>query len=175
MTQIAALPQVLVEVDGSTLDDDVMRELALVRVRQRLAAPAQCELTFHGQVDTALPTAGSLLRVAVSGRDAPLFAGQVTAVEHVFGPDRDYGLIVRAYDPLHRLRKRQRARALVQTTVEEIANDLAGDLGLSVDAAESGPSGRTSSSTGRPISSCSSCSPPAVGCIRWCTTTSCTS
>ena len=139
MTQIAALPQVLVEVDGSTLDDDVMRQLALVRVRQRLAAPAQCELTFHGQVDTALPTAGSLLRVAVSGRDAPLFAGQVTAVEHVFGPDRDYGLVVRAYDPLHRLRKRQRARALVQTTVEEIANDLAGDLGLSLDAAESGP------------------------------------
>lgn len=139
MTQVAALPQVLVEVDGATLEDDVMRELALVRVRQRLAAPAQCELTFHGRVDGALPAAGSRLRVAVSGRDAPLFSGQVTAVEHVFGPDRDYGAIVRAYDPLHRLRKRQRARGLVQTTIAEIANDLAGDLGLSVDAAEPGP------------------------------------
>jgi len=139
VTQVVALPQVIVELDGSTLDDDAMRELALVCVRQRLAAPAQCELTFHGRVDTSLPDAGSRLRVAVSGRDAPLFSGEVTAVEHVFGPDRDYGLIVRAYDPLHRLRKRQRARALVQTTVEEIANDLAGYLGLSVDAAESGP------------------------------------
>jgi uncharacterized protein involved in type VI secretion and phage assembly len=139
VTQVAALPQVLVEVDGATLEDDVMRELALVRVRQRLAAPAQCELTFHGRVDGALPAAGSRLRVAVSGRDAPLFSGQVTAVEHVFGPDRDYGAIVRAYDPLHRLRKRQRARGLVQTTIAEIANDLAGDLGLSVDAAEPGP------------------------------------
>lgn len=139
MTQIVALPQVLIEVDGSTLDDEEMRELALVRVRQRLAAPAQCELTFHGEVDSTLPSAGSRLRVGVSGRDAPLFAGQITAVEHVFGPDRDYGLVVRAYDPLHTLRKRQRARGLVQTTVEEIANDLAGELGLSVDAAESGP------------------------------------
>jgi len=139
VTQVAALPQVLVEVDGSTLDEEVMRELAAVRVRQRLAAPAQCELTFRGRVDTELPAAGSSLRIGVSGRDAPLFSGQVTAVEHVFGPDRDYALIVRAYDPLHRLRKRQRARALVQTTVEELASDLVGDLGLSVDAAESGP------------------------------------
>jgi phage protein D/phage baseplate assembly protein gpV len=139
VTQIATLPHVLVEVDGATLEDEVMRELAVVRVRQRLSAPAQCELTFHGQSDATLPSAGSRLRVAVSGRDAPLFAGQVTAVEHVFGPDRDYALILRAYDPLHRLRKRQRARALVQTTVEELANDLAGDLGLSVASAESGP------------------------------------
>jgi phage protein D len=74
-----------------------------------------------------------------SRSDSPLFAGQITAVEHVFGSDREYGVLVRAYDPLHTLRKRQRARALVQTTVEELAGDLVGELGLSVDAAEQGP------------------------------------
>ena len=139
MKPVLALPHVLVEVDGSAVPDAQIAALAFVRVRQRLAAPAQCELTFHGPVDTDFPAPGSALRVAVAGRDAPVFAGQVTAVEHVFGADREYGLIVRAYDLLHRLRKRQRARALVQTTVEELAGDLAGELGLSVDAADAGP------------------------------------
>jgi len=136
---VVALPQVLVEVDGSPLEEAAINELAAVRVRHRLAAPAQCELTFHGPVETDLPAAGSDLRVAVAGHDTRLFEGQVTAVEHVFGPDRDYSLVVRSYDALHRLRKRQQARAFVQMTVDSIASELANDLGLDSQAAESGP------------------------------------
>jgi phage protein D/phage baseplate assembly protein gpV len=136
---VVALPQILVEVNGSQLEEAAINELAAVRVRHRLAAPAQCELTFHGPVGTELPQAGNELRVAVAGHDTPLFEGQVTAAEHVFGPDRDYSLVVRAYDALHRLRKRQRARALVQTTVDGVASELAGDVGLGSQSAESGP------------------------------------
>src|SRR5215216_6054378 len=99
---VVALPQVLVEVDGSQLEEAAINELSAVRVRQRLAAPAQCELTFHGPVETDLPRPGADLRVAVAGHDTRLFEGQVTAVEHVFGPDRDYSLVVRSYDALHR-------------------------------------------------------------------------
>ena len=139
MRSVIALPQVLVEVDGSELEEAAINELAAVRVRHRLAAPAQCELTFHGPVETDLPEAGTELRVAVAGHDTGLFEGQVTAVEHVFGPDRDYSLIVRAYDALHRLRKRQSARALVQMTVGDLASELAQEVGLSSQAAESGP------------------------------------
>jgi uncharacterized protein involved in type VI secretion and phage assembly len=136
---VVAVPQILVEVDGSQLEDAAINELAAIRIRHRLAAPAQCELTFHGPVETDLPSAGSDLRVAVTGHDMPVFEGQITAVEHVFGPDRDYSLVVRAYDALHRLRKRQGARALVQTTVDSLASELAGDLGLGSQSAESGP------------------------------------
>jgi uncharacterized protein involved in type VI secretion and phage assembly len=136
---VVALPQVLVEVDGLQLEEGAINELAAVRVRHRLAAPAQCELTFHGPVETDLPRAGNDVRVAVAGHDTSLFEGQVTAVEHVFGPDRDYTLVVRSYDALHRLRKRQKARAFVQMTVDSIANELAHDLGLDSQAAESGP------------------------------------
>lgn len=139
MKSVIALPQVLVEIDGSPLEEAAINELASVRVRQRLAAPAQCELTFHGPVETDLPKAGNDLRVAVAGHDTRLFEGQVTAVEHVFGPDRDYSLVVRSYDALHRLRKRQQARAFVQMTVDSIASELAHDLGLDSQAAESGP------------------------------------
>jgi uncharacterized protein involved in type VI secretion and phage assembly len=136
---VVAVPHILVEVDGSQLEDTAINELAAIRVRHRLAAPAQCELTFHGPVETDLPSTGSDLRVAVTGHDTPVFEGQITAVEHVFGPDRDYSLVVRAYDALHRLRKRQGARALVQTTVDSLASELAGDLGLGSQSAESGP------------------------------------
>ena len=139
MKSVVALPQVLVEVEGSQLEEAAINELAAVRVRHRLAAPAQCELTFHGPVETDLPDAGNELRVAVAGHDTSLFEGQVTAVEHVFGPDRDYSLVVRAYDPLHLLRKRQGARALVQMTVDGIASELAQEVGLDSQAAESGP------------------------------------
>lgn len=139
MRSVIALPQVLVEVDGSDLEETAINELAAVRVRHRLAAPAQCELTFHGPVETDLPEAGNELRVAVVGHDTSLFEGQITAVEHVFGPDRDYSLVVRAYDPLHRLRKRQSARALVQMTVDGLASELAQEVGMGSQAAESGP------------------------------------
>ena len=139
MKSVVALPQVLVEVDGLQLEEGAINELAAVRVRHRLAAPAQCELTFHGPVETELPRPGADLRVAVAGHDTRLFEGQVTAIEHVFGPDRDYSLVVRSYDALHRLRKRHQARALVQTTVDSLASELAHDAGLDSQAAESGP------------------------------------
>jgi phage protein D/phage baseplate assembly protein gpV len=136
---VVALPQVLVEVDGLQLEEAAINELAAVRVRQRLAAPAQCELSFHGPVETDLPRPGADLRVAVAGHDTRLFEGQVTAVEHVFGPDRDYSLVVRSYDAMHRLRKRSQARALVQTTIDGLATELAHDVGLDAQSAASGP------------------------------------
>ena len=139
MKAVVALPQVLVEVDGLQLEEAAINELAAVRVRQRLAAPAQCELSFHGPVETDLPRPGADLRVAVAGHDTRLFEGQVTAVEHVFGPDRDYSLVVRSYDAMHRLRKRSQARALVQTTIDGLASELAHDVGLDAQSAASGP------------------------------------
>ncbi|MGZ6705371.1 MAG: phage baseplate assembly protein V [Solirubrobacteraceae bacterium] len=139
MRAVATLPQVLVEVEGELLGDAVLRDLATVRVRQRLSAPAQCELAFHGPVETELPAPGVALRVAATGHDTPLFSGQVTVVEHVFGADRDHQALVRAYDPLHRLRKTRHARAITGSTVEELAGELAGRVGLAVDAAASGP------------------------------------
>lgn len=138
MRAVATLPAVLVEADGELLDD-ALRELATVRVRQRLSAPAQCELTFAGPVETDLPAVGAALRVAVAGHDTPLFSGQVTVAERAFGPDRGHEAVIRAYDPLHRLKKTRHARAITESTVEQLANELAGELGLTVEAAAPGP------------------------------------
>jgi phage protein D/phage baseplate assembly protein gpV len=136
---LAELPALVVEIDGTPLDEDALREVASVRVRQRLSAPAQCELSLNAAANADLPRPGADLRVGVTGHDTLLFAGQVTAVEHSFAPDRDHVLVVRAYDPLHQLRKSQRTRALVETTAEELAGELAAEIGLDVEAAASGP------------------------------------
>ena len=68
MKAVALLPQVIVEAGGAPLSKEVMRELAAVRVPQRLSAPNQCELSFHGPVETEPLSPGANLRV-VAGED----------------------------------------------------------------------------------------------------------
>lgn len=142
MSAIDTPPRVVVEVEGRPLADADAAPLAEVRVQQGLSMPTLCELVFRDppgplRADRLLP--GADLRVAIEGYNEPLFVGQLTAVEHVYEPDRGRQIRVRGYDVLHCLRKRQSVRAHVQLTVAELARELVADLGLSVEAEESGP------------------------------------
>ncbi|MCI0398266.1 MAG: phage baseplate assembly protein V [Chloroflexi bacterium] len=144
MSRVAALPQVILEANGTPLSPADTLALGRVRVQQRLSMPAQCELTFYdppGPLTAASTLApGTSLRVAVRGKVEPLFVGEVTAVEHIYQPAHGRELTVRAYDRLHRLRKRQNVRVHVQITPENLARELVADVGLDVQAAASGPS-----------------------------------
>src|SRR5262249_43067675 len=79
------------------------------------------------------------LDLAVEGHAAALFQGEVTAVEHVFEADAGREVRLRAYDPSHRLRKRQTIRVHVRVTARELAAELAREVGLAVEAAADGP------------------------------------
>jgi phage baseplate assembly protein gpV/phage protein D len=141
---VLALPQVTIETTGVPLPESDRRALAEVRVQQRLGLPALCELTFSdppGPLDgiPARLMPGIALRVLVGEQREPLFTGEVTAVEHVYGPARGREVRVRGYDLLHRLRKRQSVRAHVQVTPAGLARELTADLGLTVQAPEDGP------------------------------------
>jgi uncharacterized protein involved in type VI secretion and phage assembly len=138
---LATLPRLSVDVDGVPLGADLIRGLTEVRVQQRLSQPAQCELTFSEPADELLSAVspGSALRLLVDAGADALFSGEVTALEYVYGSAHGYDLRVRAYDPLHRLRKRQTVRVHVQVTVADLAQELVADLGLAVSAADSGP------------------------------------
>jgi phage baseplate assembly protein gpV/phage protein D len=140
MTALARLPRLVLEVDGASLEERVAATLAEVRVQQRLSMPTLCELQFaDSPVDAAdRLRPGSRLQIRTEATDA-LFAGEVTALEYVYAPAHDNRLRIRAYDALHRLRKRQTPRAHVSVTVRELAEELAGDVGLSVEAAADGP------------------------------------
>jgi phage protein D/phage baseplate assembly protein gpV len=137
---IQTLPLLHLALDGAALDAGALSE---VRVSQALSLPAQCELVFReppGGLDAPLRARpGSLLDVLVQGQRAPLFQGEVTAVEHVFEGDAGREVRVRAYDLTHRLRRRQTNRVHVRVTARSLAEELARDVGLTVHAEDDGP------------------------------------
>lgn len=143
MSSVAKVPPVRVELDGRALPERAVRSLTVVRVRQRLSLPAQCDLRFVADEED-LPPAESLvpgteLCISLGADPLPVFRGDITAVEFEYGPANERELRVRGYDPLHRLRKRQPVRSHVEVTLAELARDLVSDLGLSVEAIDTGP------------------------------------
>ncbi len=143
MDQLVTLPRVIVEVNGAPLSPNEAGALVAVRVHQRLSLPTLGELAFldpEGQVAEATTLSpGSSLRIAIEEEHAPLFVGEVTAVDYEYGPSHAREVRVRGYDLLHRLRKRQPVGAHVQVTVVELVRALVSDLGLAVEAVETGP------------------------------------
>lgn len=143
MNSIVTIPRLLIETDGVPISLEDARALAEVRVHQGLSVPTVCELTFHepsGPLAANAPSLpGASLRIQVEGFHEPLFVGEVTAVSFEYGPSREQLIRVRGYDRLHQLRKRQPVGAHVQLNLNELAETLVADLGLSVEAADPGP------------------------------------
>ncbi len=142
MNHVIALPQVTITAGGVPLPGEEIRALGEVRVQQQLSLPTLCELIFFDPpgplevADALVP--GTSLRVAAGEQHEALFEGEVTVVEHVYGPSGERQICVRSYDLLHRLRKRQSVRAHVQMTLRDLARELVADLGLTVQASEPG-------------------------------------
>jgi uncharacterized protein involved in type VI secretion and phage assembly len=131
------------ELDGAAPDARLAGCLSEVEIRQSLNAPSLAVLTFH---DPPTQAAGSIaMGVAVALR-APdgtqLFTGEITAIRRRILGTRERSLEVRAYDPLHRLRKRQNLRQMTDTGLADFASTVAGDLGLSVETVGDAPAAR---------------------------------
>jgi phage baseplate assembly protein V len=143
MSALVSLPKVVVELDGTPLTSEGAPTLGEVRVQQRLSLPTLCELTFVDPdrrfIERAPSLPGVSLHVGVERAAPALFGGQVTTVEFEHGPAGGTVLRVRAYDLLHQLRKRQPVRRHTRVTLKNLATELTADLGLEIDAAESGP------------------------------------
>ena len=141
MRQITNLSRIKVEIGGNPIAQTEAQALGEIHVRQRLSAPAQCELVFFDPSESfdnaPAMTPGSSLSVVVSEQE--LFSGQVTAIDYVYGSESGRELRVRAYDPLSRLRKRQPARARVRFTLASLAREIVADVGLRVEAAADSP------------------------------------
>ncbi|MFC3502645.1 phage baseplate assembly protein V [Micromonospora krabiensis] len=142
MTAVASRA-LAVLVDGVPLPEPAMRRLRSVRVAARLDQPTQCELTLATDSGgAALPPwarTGAALDVRLVDRPDGLFTGEVTCVEVEYAADGTALLRIRAYDVLHRLRKRQSLRVFESVTAAELARDLCGEVGLDVDADDDGP------------------------------------
>jgi phage protein D/phage baseplate assembly protein gpV len=140
MTAVHDLPRLRVTLGGAALGGAHVDALRRLRVVQALSAPAQCELVFQAPDERLAGEGiapGTKLTIEVEGHATPLFAGEVTAVEHVYTAARWLEIRVRAYDPLHRLQKRQTARAMSDVDAAAVAREVLADAGIdaSVEAA----------------------------------------
>ena len=124
------IPEVTVRLNGRPVD---ARVLAL-RVAARISAPAQAEVTLAGQAN-GWPI-GSRMDLAID--DEPLFDGEVTAVEVLRGPGSESAWVLRGYDLLHRLRKRQQPRVFENVTVADLARALVAGDGITVECDDPG-------------------------------------
>jgi phage protein D/phage baseplate assembly protein gpV len=142
MKAAVAVGRLEVELAGTPLSDDEAGRLSAITLRQRLSLPAQLELLFQGVNSELATKAGVMVGLSAAVRGDPdratLFQGDITAVEVGYGPDGALDLRIRAYDPLHRLRKRQSIRGFSGLDVGDLARQLAGEIGLSVNARDSG-------------------------------------
>ena len=127
MTAVHDLPRLRLLLNGAPLDTAQAGALRRLRVVQALSAPAQCELVFQVP-DARLArdgiTPGTKLAIELEDHATPLFAGEVTAAEQVYTAARWLEPRVRAYDPLHRLQKRQTARALTGVDAAAVAREV---------------------------------------------------
>lgn len=132
MSAVRDLPRLRITLGGAPLDAGAAATLRRLRVVQALSAPAQCELVFQAPDERLADRIAPGAKLAIDALDhaTPLFAGEVTAVEHGHARARLLELRVRAYDPLHRLQKRQAARALADVDAAAVARALLADAGI---------------------------------------------
>ena len=140
---VAILPQFALEVNGEPLPQELAGNLEDIQVQRRLSQPTHCELTFRADrdrlSDLGTIAVGARLHVAVTSTSQTLFDGEVTSIDYEYEANAAEVVHVRAYDALHRLRKRQPVKVHVQVTPLDLARDLISDLGLTVEADDPGP------------------------------------
>ncbi|GAB3936445.1 hypothetical protein GCM10027614_12960 [Micromonospora vulcania] len=129
--------------DGVELADAARQRIRSLRVAARLDQPTQAELVLSttaggGAFDPAVRP-GTSLDVRLAEHPDALFTGEVTCVEVEYAADGAAVLRLRAYDALHRLRKRQGLRVFTSVTAAELARELCGEVGLDVTAETDGP------------------------------------
>ncbi|MEU8212938.1 contractile injection system protein, VgrG/Pvc8 family [Micromonospora sp. NPDC049044] len=142
MTSLA--PRALIVLlDGAELTGAVRQRIRSLRVAARLNQPTQAELVLATSVGVGAfePAVrpGTALDVRLADQADTLFSGEVTAVEVEYAGDGAAVLRLRAYDPLHRLRKRQGLRVFTSVTAVELARELCDAVGLTVSAEVDGP------------------------------------
>jgi phage protein D len=141
---------------GGSPDAEAMSNLLAVTVEETTAGLAWCEITLNnwgirGSAPGYLYPGGPLdLGTALAVRFGPgdagrqVFSGMVSALEADYPPDAMARMTVLAEDGLQALRLTRRTRSFEDSTTAQIADQVAGDHGLTADVDLPGPSRRVS-------------------------------
>ena len=133
-----------VELDGKKPSQDFMRSLQEIAVDTSLHMPDVATLVIHDPhlrwIDDASLQPGRELKVsatstAQNSKAQQIFDGEIVEVEPNF-MSATHHLTVRAFDRLHRLMHGRRVRTFQNVTDSDVVKQIAGELGLQADAAE---------------------------------------
>ena len=121
------------ELDGVTAPTALTACLSEVEVRQSLNAPSLALLTFLDPPGEKMAGLAMGTRLALRAPDGdPLFNGEITAIRRSLTGSKTRSVTVRAYDALHRLRKRQSLRHMASVGLTDFASTAVSELGLNV-------------------------------------------
>ncbi len=120
-----------IELSGAALSGRLAAAVTTVEVDQVLAGPAQCRVTFAGDLgESETPDLGCPLEIRVDGHPGALFVGEITGRERGWHGDRGRSLVIRAHDGLHLLRAERRTASYTDVTLADLAGELASRHGL---------------------------------------------
>ncbi len=135
------MPKVTIKVNDNALAQDDALCLGDIHIHEQLSLPTLCEITFNNPID-ALADASAMqpgTALSISVNDSLLFTGEVTAVNYRYESSGGTAVHVRAYDLLHRLRKRHPVTTHIELTLTELFAAMLSDTGMTVEAQEAGP------------------------------------
>jgi uncharacterized protein involved in type VI secretion and phage assembly len=139
-----------VRIDGAELtakENDAVHE---IKITDWLRLPDVCTVAVGYQADAQRGFAdldgsafkvGAALEVKLGSTEETttqtLFKGEIVTVEPTFQAGH-VAMVVRAYDRSHRMMRSRKQRTFLDQTISDIVTSVAGDSGISVDAASSG-------------------------------------
>jgi len=138
------LPGIEILLNQQPLPESALTVLAKIEVRQALSLPAMCQIELNDPEDTLAREAdfepGTMLEISIEGFDMPLFSGQLTVLEDHYEVDGMHRVVLRGYDLLNRLRKKQHVRSFEEVSTGELIREAAAGIGLRLEAHDTGPS-----------------------------------
>jgi Bacteriophage probable baseplate hub protein len=146
------VPEIDVLINGSPVSAAVLRYVEDVVVDDSVELPSMFAFAVTSSdaqekdspwVDnTDLFSVGNVVEIKMSGGGSPtsLITGEITALEPEFVTSRIPMLTVRGYDRRHRLQRGRKTRTFLQKKDSDIAAQIGGEAGLSVQATDSGTS-----------------------------------
>jgi uncharacterized protein len=147
---IIDVPEIDVLINGSPVSAAALRYVGEVEVDDSVEWPSMFSFVMFGSdaqdqdlpwVDNSLFSVGNAVEIkmgwAGAGNMTSLIAGEITALEPDFVSGLPF-LKVRGYDRRHRLQRGRKTRTFLQKKDSDIASQIGGEAGLSVQAIDSG-------------------------------------
>ena len=142
-------PELKVFLGGDELPEDVYADLIAVTVFEDVEATGMCGITLQSQDSTEMKPVwldderfdeGGEIKIEMGYHEQleAVFAGEITGLEPEFTSSRPPSMTIRGHDRRHRMMRDRRTQTFLEMTDSQIAEQLAGDAGLTPNVEDSG-------------------------------------